>query len=64
MTFSTPDKFENICIQFVENVHCDNISQLESKLWQREKKQKLFTVSKVMNCDWDWYSTNMKGYRK
>ena len=37
MTFSTPDKFQNISIQLIENVHSDNISKLESKIWQREK---------------------------
>ena len=64
MTCSTPDKFENIRIQLIENIHCDIISNLEAKLWQREKywQAQLFTVS--MNCDWDWYSTNRKGYRK
>ena len=37
MTCSTPDKFENIRIQLIENVHCDIISNLEPKFWQREK---------------------------
>ena len=39
---------------------------LEPKLWQREKywQAQLFTVSKGMNCDWDWYSNYRKGYRK
>ena len=66
MTYSTPDKFENNWIQLIEHVHCDIISNLEPKLWQREKhrQDQLFTVSKGMNCDWDWYSTNRKGYRK
>ena len=48
MTCSTQDKFEDIRIKLIENVHCDNISKLESMLWQREKdwQTQLIAVSK------------------
>ena len=47
MTFSNPEKIQNIRIQLIENVYCDNISRFESKIWQHEKvwQTQLFTVS-------------------
>ena len=59
------DKLANLKVQLIEQIVCDN-KNLESRLWSREKywQAQLFTTSHGMNCSWDWYSTNRKGYRK
>ena len=55
----------NIKVQLIEQIVCDN-DEIESKLWSREKywQAQLFTTSHGMNSNWDFYSTNRKGYKK
>ena len=63
---NTNGKFDNLQVQVIEHVQIDDHTDLESKLWMREKywQAQLFTLTHGLNCEAEWFSTNRKGYRK
>ena len=53
-------------VQLIEQVHCNNLENIEDILWDREKywQSQLFTIAKGMNGILDLYSSKRKGSRK
>ena len=63
--YSDVGKIEKNEADLVEQVE-EGDYDVEGKLWIGEKywQAKLFTLSHSMNSTSDWYSTNIKGYRR
>ena len=58
------DTLTNSKVQLIEIVHVEIASNLETKLWQREKYwlAQLFTMSEGLHDPQEWYSANRKYY--
>ena len=58
--------FQYLKIQFMEQVHSNNLENIEDILWNREKycQSQLFTIAKGMNSVLDLYSSKRKDCRK
>ena len=58
--------FQNLKVELIEQVHSNNLGDIEGVLWEREKywQSQLFTIVKGMNSHLDLYSSKRKGCRK
>ena len=54
--------FQYLKVHLIEQVHCNNLENIEDILWDREKycQSQLFTIAKVMNNILDLYSSKRR----
>ena len=65
-SFLTAALYQYLKVQFIEQVHCNDLENIEDILWDREKywQSQLFTIAKGMNSILDLYSSKRKCCRK
>ena len=58
--------FQYLKVQLIEQVHSNDLENIEDILWDREKywQSQLFTIGKRMNSILDLYTSKRKGSRK
>ena len=58
--------FQYLKVQLIEQVHCNDLENIEDILWDREKywQSQLFTIAKGINSILDLYSSKREGCRK
>ena len=64
--YHNTNTFQYLKVQLIEQVHCNNLENIEDILWDREKywQSQLFIIAKGMNSILDIYSSKREGCRK